>query len=459
VKRNLIALVGGVALILGIAAPVQAAPAVPIAKAPAGAPDYTPAKLPTIAGKPAVATKDAPKRLKAPKGMPSADRAATRGLTACSTICYDYATTGQTTTVDPSTGATFNATISKPFVALTANNSQGQDDWHSVIEIAAVSDGTNGINAAEIGWHVAPSVNGGSTEPHLFVYHWEDGAATCYNTCGFTDLSGGGGYSPVGPGDSLVSYKNQTLQFGVRYFTDAQSSNRGGWWTSFNGLYVGYFDESNWVGLSPSQTFVDTDRVQMYGEVAAKNEGSCTDMGSGAMAGTSPSTVFNTYSLFDSTETEDFNGLGWSPTESTRWGSTFVGTPATTARVGGPGANSIGEDVGVAGACAPTTAGTPPASTMQTWKEVCPDLGSTGCNAGAAWTAAGTTLNQCYPVPAGFTAQVLRNNSGVSGRNYQFYRSALADCTGATVGATNGSTVVLADDWDDAVITAVKRTG
>jgi hypothetical protein len=65
----------------------------------------------------------------------------------------------------------------------------------------------------------------------------------------------------------------------------------------------------------------------------------------------------------------------------------------------------------------------------------------------------------CFAVPAGFEAQVLRNNSGVGGRNYQFYRSAGGGCTGATVGAGNASTVLLDDTWDFNAITSGKRTG
>jgi hypothetical protein len=242
----------------------------------------------------------------------------------------------------------------------------------------------------------------------------------------------------------------------MTYLTNAQSSNREGWWAYFNSLYVGYFPIANWSGAG--ETFTEADYVQAFAEVLSDNVETCSDMGSGAMAGTSPSSNINSYTVFNTTDAVDLNGLTTTPINP-HYGRTTVGTPVTTIRVGGYGYDSDGDGAGSVGSCAPATAGTAGAGLMQAWEQICPDNSSTGCDTGANWTVAGTTLNTCYAVPAGFEAQVLKNNSLSSGKYYNFYRSAGGGCTGATVGVGNAASVHLADDWDFDVITSVKRTG
>lgn len=46
----------------------------------------------------------------------------------------------------------------------------------------------DGRHIVEVGWTVDRELNG-DAQPHLFVYHWVDGQATCYNGCGFVQYS------------------------------------------------------------------------------------------------------------------------------------------------------------------------------------------------------------------------------------------------------------------------------
>jgi hypothetical protein len=444
IKRNLARLVtAALAVSLLSVSPAQAV-----------APSPGPKAVPATSAKGTVL-----KGVKAPKGMPARKGdVSTRIITPCAGgACYDYSGGGQDL-ADPGTGLHASLTISNAYLARSTNNTMGQNDPHTVMEVAARNPATTAgqENIAEIGWNVNPNSCGGSSTACLFVYHWIDGVGQGYGT-NFTDLSGQPGYSPIGPGDSLSAHVGQTRQFGMTYLTNAQSTNREGWWAYFNSLYVGYYPIANWTGAG--ETFTETDRVEAFAEVLSGNVETCSDMGSGAMAGTAPSSNINSYNVFGTTDTVDLNGLVTTPANP-HYGRTTVGTPVTTVRVGGYGYDSDGDGAGSVGSCAPATLGTPPASTMQVWEQVCPDSpAATGCDAGASWTAGSTTLNVCFAVPAGFEAQVLRNNSGVGGRNYQFYRSAGGGCTGATVGAGNASTVLLDDTWDFNAITSGKRTG
>ena len=57
--------------------------------------------------------------------------------------------------------------------------------YHSLIELAVESLDSSQI--VEVGWTVDKELNGDDL-PHLFVFHWVDGAPTCYNGCGFVQI-------------------------------------------------------------------------------------------------------------------------------------------------------------------------------------------------------------------------------------------------------------------------------
>src|SRR5882757_6029326 len=67
-----------------------------------------------------------------------------------------------------------------------ADPALGTTDFHSLGEIAVES--SDGLQIVEIGWNVDEGVNG-DLQPHLFAFHWIDGVPTCYNACGWVQVS------------------------------------------------------------------------------------------------------------------------------------------------------------------------------------------------------------------------------------------------------------------------------
>jgi hypothetical protein len=129
-------------------------------------------------------------------------------------------------------------------------------------------ESANGEQIVEVGWTVAPGLFGDSS-PHLFVYHWVNGQRTCYDGCGWVQVSptyypG----QPVAPGI--------TVQYSTFFY-------QGNWWISYNGVAMGYFPGSIWGG-----GFTRAGLFQWFGEVDAAHTNTCTDMGSGIF-GTAPS--------------------------------------------------------------------------------------------------------------------------------------------------------------------------
>jgi hypothetical protein len=148
-----------------------------------------------------------------------------------------------------------NVTIGKPELDKT--------DFHTLAEVALQS--ADGKQIVEIGWTVDRLVNG-DDDPHLFVFHWVNGEPTCYNKCGFQQVS-----DTVKPGATL-SY-GVTKKFGIQYFKDA-------WWVAYDTEWIGYFPEKNWNDAGVK--FNRSGFVQVFGEVAASREVPCgTAMGNG----------------------------------------------------------------------------------------------------------------------------------------------------------------------------------
>jgi neprosin-like protein len=447
-------LAASAALIMAISSFAVASPAqasVPIAKPNAVPVPPSPESLVKNADAKPKKLTSSKKKSDAPKGFPRKN--ATRALTPCSPTCYAYSGSAGQHFTDKATGFETALSISKPFLAQASNNAY-QIDYHTLGELAAEDGG----NIAETGWQVSFN-NYSDLDPHMFVYHWVNGAGQGYNT-NFTDYSGTAGFSPVGPGDSLASYVGTTKEFGLYYFDNTGCSGCAGWWAEFDNLWVGFFPDANWTGAG--QTFVDMLDNQIFGEVARANQESCTDMGSGAMAGGSASGVMNAYTLTGTTDTADFgynltHGLG--PTNSARWSTVAVGTPVTTIRWGGPGYDSVGEGLGVKDACAPTAQGTPGGAGFQLWKEACPDnQTSTGCNSAAYFALATSTVGTCVAIPGAGTTIVNAawNNSLSSGKVFQLHRTAACSGTGMNFG--NGVKSVLPTGWDGTNVRAIKRT-
>jgi hypothetical protein len=137
-------------------------------------------------------------------------------------------------------------------------------DYHTLAEVA-VQDANN--NIVEVGWTVDRGVNKGDVNPHLFVYHWVNGAKSCYNGCGWEQTS-----DTVKPGDTLAT---GAKRFGIEFVDDA-------WWVSYDSEYIGYFPAKLWT--SAGQTFEKTSMVQVFGEVASSSADTpCSQMGNGIL--------------------------------------------------------------------------------------------------------------------------------------------------------------------------------
>ncbi|MCY1137499.1 neprosin family prolyl endopeptidase [Actinoplanes sp. Pm04-4] len=152
-------------------------------------------------------------------------------------------------------GVFANVTIGKPEL--------DKADFHSLAEVALQSP--DGKQIVEIGWTVDRLVNG-DDDPHLFVFHWVNGEPTCYNKCGFEQVS-----PNVKPGATLAY--GVTKKFGIQYFKDA-------WWVAYDSEWVGYFPEKIW-----NNAGIKFDRsgfLQVFGEVASSRPLPCgTAMGNG----------------------------------------------------------------------------------------------------------------------------------------------------------------------------------
>jgi hypothetical protein len=161
-----------------------------------------------------------------------------------------------------------NVSIAKP--TLSAR------DYHTLAELDVQT--ADGNQVVEVGWTVDRVVNADS-DPHLFVYHWVNGVKTCYNGCGFVQVS-----PNVKPGDTLAN--GTAKRFGIQYRADARGV---GWWISFDSEWIGYFPEKLWLDQGVA-SFNRAELVQAFGEVAAGSAKPCSQMGNGA-AGTDSSSA------------------------------------------------------------------------------------------------------------------------------------------------------------------------
>lgn len=151
-------------------------------------------------------------------------------------------------------GTYANLVVGKPKLAT--------DDYHTLAEIAVQAGPSAARNIVEVGWTVDRGVNGGSSDPHLFVYHWVDGKESCYNACGFVQYS-----RTVFPGDKLA--QGTVKRMGVQYFN-------GAWWIAFESEWVGYFPGALW-----NNRYTKSDAIQWFGEVASSTLKPCSGMGTG----------------------------------------------------------------------------------------------------------------------------------------------------------------------------------
>jgi hypothetical protein len=200
----------------------------------------------------------------APKGMPSLQR----GGSAVDATSYLYVGLRQTVGTH-SAGA--GATI------LQADPAVGVGDFHSLAEIAVESLGAQQI--VELGWTVDAGVNG-DLQPHVFAFHWVDGQQTCYNGCGWVQVS-----PSRRPGMRIVPGEAH------RYEIKLVGSD---WWLFYDGEGMGYYPQSLW-----ASGFKQAVLVQWFGEVAAAGMSPCTEMGNGKVGSDTAATGYAELHLFD----------------------------------------------------------------------------------------------------------------------------------------------------------------
>lgn len=249
-----------------------------------------------------------PSPLPPPPTQPSlaAETSATSGPICWYGACYDYVSGQQWT---DTTGASVLMKVEKPVV------NPAQTGEHSLQEIALQN--TARTSTVEIGWTVDPELNGDGL-PHLFVYHWVDGQESCYNGCGFVQVS-----SLIHPGMALPP--DRAAKFAIRDIA-------GDWWMFLGDLPVGYFPGSLWNG-----TYTTAQLVSVFGEVAenAGDSPSCTQMGDGRFGSTGGSSWIRDYQITGTTDKPHLTVKATSP-DHYDYGAV---TP-TSFQLGGPGSGS-----------------------------------------------------------------------------------------------------------------------
>ena len=126
---------------------------------------------------------------------------------------------------------------------------------HSIGEIAVMGAGGAGgtLDDVEMGFSVSQD-QWGDNAPHLFVYHWNDGNETCYDTCNWNPVS-----NTYYPGMDLTPFVGKFVYIGWVQYREA-------WWGWFNDQWLGYINNSVF-----STPFTKTAQIQWYGEVASDN--------------------------------------------------------------------------------------------------------------------------------------------------------------------------------------------
>jgi hypothetical protein len=195
-------------------------------------------------------------------------------MTTCTTgggVCYGYVVGAANTPPSGVTGAANAMDVEAPTLSWTTG------EFHTLQELSVQS--TDQQQTVEIGWNIDHGLYG-DTLPHLFVFHWVNGVPKGYNNTsgsGFTQCTtavcGTGFYTA---GQSINSDLGTLKQFTIQY-------TPGGWWTAYNGHWVGFFADSEWSSASPPVTFTTPGFVEEFGELASnKTIGtSCSSMGDG----------------------------------------------------------------------------------------------------------------------------------------------------------------------------------
>jgi neprosin-like protein len=170
--------------------------------------------------------------------------------------CYYYGSAGVRRGAD---GGGMTTSIQRPAYVNTGGSG------HTLNEIAVQGDSADG-DIVELGWNVS-SDQYGDADPHLFVFHWEQWAPTCYDGCGWKQYS-----ATYYPAQNLSALIGNRVYVGYVYY-------QGNWWAWFDNQWLGYFPGTEWDGKYSRASL-----LQWFGEVASKNGvPPQTDMGNGAL--------------------------------------------------------------------------------------------------------------------------------------------------------------------------------
>jgi len=123
---------------------------------------------------------------------------------------------------------------------------------HTLNEIS-IQGGANSGNIVELGWTISTDQNR-DADPHIFVFHWINWNPTCYNACGWVQVS-----NTYYPGQNIAALKGHEVYIGYVF-------HRGNWWAWFNGQWLGYFPGTLW-----RNKFTKSNVIQWFGEVATHN--------------------------------------------------------------------------------------------------------------------------------------------------------------------------------------------
>lgn len=209
------------------------------------------------------------------RGAKSTDKAvrASDGCTSEYGGCYFWAYTDLNDTSQKMTGASVTISIAQPKI--------DAKDGASAHSLGELYDSNNAGDAVEIGWIVSKGLYGDFLT-HLFVYHWVNGADSCYDVCGFVSTS-----STIKPG--MVLKPGTTATIGSQFLIKR-------WWLTYNGVRIGYFPGTIWGNL-----FTNPSWAEAYGEVYSTLQAPQTQMGNGIIGGTNGATTLSNFTLLNST--------------------------------------------------------------------------------------------------------------------------------------------------------------
>lgn len=171
-------------------------------------------------------------------------------------------------------GAAANLLVAEPYLDTT-------NDGHSLGEVA-VRDTVSG-NTIEIGWTIDQGLNG-DVQAHLFTGAWDSSGFLGYNAtaAGYVDNSS----NAINAGANLhavatnATFTSRIKKFLIQHDTTVAcgSDPTGGWWVSYDNVYVGCYKNSTW----PSG-FGSINNAEYFGEVVTfRTSGKpCSDGGNG----------------------------------------------------------------------------------------------------------------------------------------------------------------------------------